>query len=805
MSYVLKGEGEGPLPPILLQYCDLKAAFPDHIMLFQIGDFFETFGEDAETVVQHINLTLTFKSSKDFTTAMAGLPIKSIDTHIERLLRAGLCIAIAEQVSSEDNEGLVNRQITQLITPGTVTNEQLLTPDANYLAAVAYDQAYAVTFLDLSTGEFLGTEVETPAELITELLRYQPSEILIDKAISSNKALNLAVDENVLVHESKELPNDSQAVDIIKKQFSSLAAEFGTVALRRAAAMALRYAQGTRQGILPQITKFINYDSSQTLHLDAASLKSLEIFHSNSPLRTTAKTTRIRTLFEALNATRTAAGKRSLKAWLRQPLIDKAAIKQRLDAVELFVENSSLRSTARKLLSTTQDLERLAARLSTGSANPRDIKALERTLSVIPELQKALSLQKAVYAWFEKRRAVIYSLIQLISSLIVEDPPVKTSEGGFILMGADAELDKLQQASAKTQVWLQELELKERKTTGITSLKVISNNNLGYFIEVTRAHFERVPDSYDLVQSLKDRNRYIRGDLRKRYLEIQVVDEQVKLREQELFQELVGQLVKHVDTLKSLSQMLARIDVYASFAEMAVVHNYCRPNFGDHEFIIEQGRHPVVERGGSFMHNGTDLNRDKRLVILTGPNMSGKSTYLRQQALICIMAQAGSFVPAKTANLPIFETIYTRIGASDDLAGGRSTFMVEMQELATILQNANQRSLVLLDEVGRGTSTYDGLSLAWATTEYLHTTSQAYTLFATHYFELTRLANDLSHALNQHVAAEELEDTMVFYHQVLAGPADKSYGIEVARLAGIPSSVVTRAKHVLTQLQSPET
>lgn len=451
-----------------------------------------------------------------------------------------------------------------------------------------------------------------------------------------------------------------------------------------------------------------------------------------------------------------------------------------------------------------QDLERTATRLSSQKAGPRDLKALERTLSVLPELQAAMTKHKAVHAWLKERKPLIESLTMLIAGAIIDDAPVKASQGGFIKRGYDEQLDKLRRTADEVETWFEEQEIKERKATGISSLKVGANNALGVYIEVSKTNQGQIPKDYEHIHSLKDKVRFTRADLRQRHAERQIAGEKAKEREQELLRTLIDELVKHADSLKLLSKMIARVDVYASLAEVAAVHGYVRPQLGTSELVIEGGRHPVVERHARFMRNDLELSPNLSLIVLTGPNMSGKSTYLRQTALICIMAQVGSFVPAQRASLPIFERVYTRIGANDDLAGGRSTFFVEAEELAHILGTANARCLVLLDEVGRGTSTYDGLAIATAATEYLHDQLRAFTLFATHYAELTELADGLERAENRHVTAEEQGGELIFYHQVLPGPASRSYGIEVAQLAGMPQQVVNRAKEVLSDLQHKE-
>jgi DNA mismatch repair protein MutS len=797
-SFQLKGEGAGPLPPVLQQYVSFKEGFPEYLLLSQTGGFYEAFGEDAETLARLANLALTRKSTKEFVTPMAGVPVYALEVQIERLLNAGLKVAIADQVGEAEGEGVMTRAISQLITPGTVTDEHLLSAEANYLAGVVSREGeYALALLDLSTGEFTGTVVDKPAALIAEVQRFAPREVVLEPQTAQDDALREALRKLGLVSEPKDLEL-GQAQNMLETQLRRVPERLTRPALAIAAAQVLRYASEAQQGQL-SIDRFQPYEVANAMMLDASALTSLEVFRTATA--SGGDIGRVRTLFDAMDLTRSAPGRRQLRSWLQRPLLDKEQIESRLDAVELFYSDRALRTQVRKLLSQVQDLERTATRLSNQKAGPRDLKALERTLSVLPELQAAMTKHKAVHAWLKERKPLIDSLTTLIAGAIVDDAPVKASQGGFIKLGYDEQLDELRRTADEVEAWFEEQELKERKATGISTLRVGANSALGVYIEVSKTNQAQVPKEYEHVHSLKDKVRFTRADLRQRHAERQVAGEKAREREQELLRRLTDELVGHADSLKLLSKMIARVDVYASLAEVAAAHGYIRPQVGTTELVIEGGRHPVVERHARFMRNDLELSPDLSLVVLTGPNMSGKSTYLRQTALISIMAQVGSFVPAQKASLPIFERVYTRIGANDDLAGGRSTFFVEAEELAHILSTANARCLVLLDEVGRGTSTYDGLAIATAATENLHDHVRAFTLFATHYAELTELADGLKRAENRHVAAEEQGGELVFYHQVMPGPASRSYGIEVAQLAGMPQQVVNRAKEVLASLQ----
>jgi len=510
-----------------------------------------------------------------------------------------------------------------------------------------------------------------------------------------------------------------------------------------------------------------------------------------------------RTLLSILDTTRTAPGRRLLRAWLRHPLLEGPLIDARLDAVEAFVRDTVLRREVRKALYKLHDLERLASKLVTGRAHARDLCALARSLALIPELKGLLAARPegAIKALTERLHS-LGGVHERISAALVETPPLKLTEGGMIRSGFDGELDSLRALAEDGRAWIAALEAQERAATGIPTLKIGFNGVFGYYLEVTRPYYALVPESYRAVQTLKDRQRYVRGDLKGREREILRAEEAARGREYAVFSALRGELAPAAEAVRDLGAALAELDTYSALAEGAAEGRYCRPSFSEGVLEIEGGRHPVVERFHPFIPNDLALSPSARLVILTGPNMSGKSTYLRQAALIALLAQIGSFVPAERAVLPLFERIHTRIGASDDIAGGRSTFMVEMSELATILQNATPKSLVLLDEIGRGTSTFDGLALAWAAAEHLEARTGCYALFATHYFELTSLEGKLGAARNFHVAAKEEAGGLTFYHQVLPGPASKAYGLEVAKLAGVPARVLERARAVLAGLEA---
>ncbi|RTG95203.1 DNA mismatch repair protein MutS [Thermus scotoductus] len=759
---MLKGEGPGPLPPLLQQYVELRDRYPDYLLLFQVGDFYECFGEDAERLARALGLVLTHKSSKDFTTPMAGIPLRAFDAYAERLLKMGFRLAVADQVEpAEEAEGLVRREVTQLLTPGTLVQETLLSKEANYLAAIATGDGFGVAFLDVSTGEFKGTLLKSKSALYDELFRHRPAEVLL----------------------APELRENPEFVEEFQKRFPVMLSEApfepvgeGPLALRRVQGALLWYARWTQgEGFSPR--PFRPYDPGAFMHLPEATLRALEVFE---PIRGQD------TLFGVLDETRTAFGRRLLQSWLRHPLLEAGPLEARLDRVERFVREGALREGVRRLLFRLADLERLATRLEMGRASPRDLGSLRRSLEILPELRALLGEEVVL--------PDLGSLLEELRAALEEELPLKLSEGGLIRQGYDPHLDALRQAHREGVAYFLELEEREKARTGIPTLKVGYNAVFGYYLEVTRPYYERVPPEYKAIQTLKDRQRYTLPEIKERERELYRLEAQIRRREEEVFLELREKARKEAEALREAARVLAELDVYAALAEVAVRYGYVRPRFGD-RLQIRGGRHPVVERRTSFVPN--DLEMAHELVLVTGPNMAGKSTYLRQTALIALLAQIGSFVPAEEAILPLFDRILTRIGASDDLAGGRSTFMVEMEEVALILKEATERSLVLLDEVGRGTSSLDGVAIATAVAEALHE-RRCYTLFATHYFELTALP--LSRLKNLHVAAKEEEGGLTFYHQVLPGPASKSYGVEVARMAGLPKEVVERAKSLLQVL-----
>ena len=789
------------LTPMMAQYLDLCERYDDALVLFQVGDFYEAFCTAAETVARQCEITLTKREDSTGTYAMAGIPVDNAESYIERLLTVGYRIAIADQVEDPDEAtGVVDRAVTRVITPGTLTEDELLTTERNnYVAAVAHDERFGIAMLDVSTGEFYATSVETRAELTDELRRFGPAECLV----GPDTPTDVLPDETTHTADTHTLFDQSAARERLGTYFGEADRLLASTAERRACGALLAYAEYTRGGTadgdqLAYINHLTRYDPHEYLLLDAVAIESLELFdsrsvHSAGP-----------TLVTVVDETASALGRRKLDAWLRRPLLSQERISARHDAVGELRDTVQVRERLNERLHDVYDIERLISRVARNRANARDLRSLADTLGVIPDLREALA--ETSCAKLQSLRDALDPLADirtLIDETIQVDPPQELTEGGVINPAYDDELATLRATEREGKAWVDDLEATERERTGIDSLSVGYNSVHGYYIEVTDANLDRVPARYERRQTLKNAERYYTPELKAREDEIVRAEQRADSLEYELFCEVRSRVGSESARIQALADALAELDVLVSFGTVAAEYDYTRPSIGDTNGTvsvhIEAGRHPVVERTeSSFVPNGTTLDETERLAVLTGPNMSGKSTYMRQVALIAILAQAGSFVPAQSARLPVFDRVFTRVGTSDDIAGGRSTFMVEMSELATILDNATERSLVLLDEVGRGTSSADGLAIAQAVTEHIHDEVGALTLFATHHHDLTAVADSLDGAYNLHFRTERTDEGVVFEHSVERGSADASYGVAVAATAGIDERVVARAQDLLT-------
>jgi DNA mismatch repair protein MutS len=789
------------LTPIRKQYLALKNQYPDTILFFRLGDFYETFDEDAETVARELDIVLTSRPvGKGQRVPLAGVPHHAADGYIAQLIEKGFRVAVAEQMADPAAvKGIVPREVTRVVTPGTVVEPELLDERrANYLAAwVEDDGRVGLAHCDITTGEFAVAHIDSIAAAQQELMRVAPRECLHPQSVGMPASVFVSIHFTPLADWRFEIGQARQAL-LDHFQVSTLAG-FGidgqSLAVCAAGAIS-QYLRETQPGALAQLTGLRAYSTDRFMALDPATRRNLEL----------TETIRERkmhgSLLGVLDATRTAMGGRLLRAWLSQPLLDRAELEARLDRVQTFFDDALARAKTRDVLKEMPDLERAVGRVVSGNAAPRDVVAIRRALQLVPDLQSAIHNHQSTVEL--DPCADIHSLLV---SAIADEP---TPPPGLIRPGYSAELDGILNASRNAKDWVAGLEKTERQRTGIHSLKVGYNKVFGYYIEVTNANRDAVPDDYIRKQTLTNAERYITPELKEYETLILNADERLVEVENRLFKEVCDQVSSRARALKATAQAIAHIDATSALAEVAALNNYVRPELCDDDAIeIIGGRHPVVERTLSemrFVPNDLKLDADTRILIVTGPNMAGKTVYLRQAALIALMAQIGSFVPAKRARLGLVDRIFTRIGAQDEIAAGHSTFMVEMVETANILHHASARSLIVLDEIGRGTSTYDGLSIAWAVVEYIHNHPKlkSKTLFATHYHELIALADTLPHVRNVNVAVAEEGDQVVFLHKIVEGGADRSYGIHVAQLAGLPRPVIHRAEEILQQLEQGE-
>ena len=810
------------LTPMRRQYLQIKKQYPDAIVLFRLGDFYETFDEDAKIVAKVCDIVLTSRPvGKGQRVPLAGVPYHALEGYLAKLIKAGHKVAIVEQMGDQPVRGLVPRQVTRVVTPGTVVEPTLLEDKRNnYLAALVIEGNKAgIAYADITTGEFATTQLsddDIEQAVVEELERLRPAECLIPDSfediqppisniqyLTSNHQLQFSKYENWRF----ELGSARQAL-LDHFEVASLAG-YGCEGLPlavRAAGAIVQYLQETQKAALAQLNDLRTYSTSEFMILDASTRRNLE-------LTQTIRTSSVKgSLLGVLDATVTPMGGRVLRQWINQPLLDVDKLERRLDAVEALYRDTPTRTQVVALLKEMSDLERLTSRMVQRIAVPRDLVGIRKSLERVPQIRQALSQLEGLEDGHPLRTLLSQldpceDVASLIAEAIVDDPPATLANGGVIRPGFSAELDSVTAASRDAKNWVANLEQTERKRTGIKSLKVGYNKVFGYYIEVTKANLDAVPAEYIRKQTLVNAERFITPELKEYESLILNAQERILDIETRLFREVCDQVAAAAGRLLSTARALARLDVYTALAEVAIRNNYVRPVLTDEDEIeIIAGRHPVVElihREEPFVPNDTRLNSEERILIITGPNMSGKSTYLRQVALIVLMAQIGSFVPADEARIGLVDRIFTRIGAQDEIWAGQSTFMVEMVEMANILHHATNRSLLILDEIGRGTSTYDGMSIAWAVVEYIHNHPRlrAKTLYATHFHELTELANLLPRVRNYNVAVAEEGDRVIFLHKIVPGGADRSYGIHVAQLAGLPKTVIRRAQEILEQLE----
>ncbi len=802
--------------PSRQQYLDFKAQFPNAIVMFRLGDFYEMFDDDARVAARELDLVLTSRPvAKGERVPMCGVPHHAVETYIARLVERGYHVAVVEQVGDEPINGLTPREVSRVITPGTVIEPAML-PETrpNYLLALVPEPdrsgdgwaGVGLAYADISTGEFAATQITgdgAPLSVVEELARLEPREVLLP-ASWAQRGVTLPPGAH-----ATPLPDfrfeQGFARQLLLDHFGvSTLAGFGLqdkpLAVRAAGAL-LAYVEETQRGALDQLTHLRSYSTTSFMTLDTATRRNLEL---TATIRDGSKRG---SLLDVLDRTVTAMGARLLRVWIGQPLLDRNRLEARLDAVEALYTSGTVRAAVRDHLRQVTDLERLTNRLLVGRAGPRDLLALASSLQAVAPLRDLIASAPALAAIAEALDPCP-DVVALIGEAIVDDPPATLSAPGVFRRGYSPELDHVIEASRDARQWVAGLEESERQRTGIKSLKVGFNKVFGYYIEVSKANADKVPADYIRKQTLVNAERYITPELKEYESLILNAEERLLEIEARLFGELCDRVRSRADALLRTARALAHLDVFAALAEVAARENYVRPVLTDEDILdIRDGRHPVVEqtlRGTRFVPNDTHFDAHERIHIITGPNMAGKSTIIRQVALIVLMAQIGSFVPARQATIGLADRIFTRIGAQDEIHAGQSTFMVEMVELALILRHATRRSLIILDEIGRGTSTYDGMAIARAVVEFIHNNPRlgARTLFATHYHELTELANILPGVSNYNVAVAEEGESIVFLHRLMPGGTDRSYGIHVAQLAGIPRAVINRASEILKELEA---
>ena len=802
--------------PLMAQYYKVKQAHPDTILLFRVGDFFETFEDDAKLASKVLGITLTKRSNGSAgDTPLAGFPHHAIDNYLPKLVRAGYRVAVCEQTENPKfAKGIVKREVVEVVTPGVTLSDKLLDHKKNnYLLAISIlDQICGLSFCDISTGEYYVFEIPL-AQLGEQIESINPSEFLIPKR--DKEFLGKIIDRinpSLRITKLEDwIFNFDFANELIKNHFKTVTLKgFGIENLSAgiiAAGAVLNYLNETQRVNLSHLNRISIYNPSDYMILDYSTKRNLEItFSMNDGGREGS-------LISILDKTQTAMGGRLLKKWISAPLRDLDPIKKRHDSVEELLKNKKVRKDLNENLSEVGDLERLISRICTSRATPREVVAVKSSLKKIPAIKELLTVLKvSTLQNISEQLDPLENIVDKISTAIIDSPPAAINEGGIIRNGFSAELDELRDISLHGKEWIATLQQNERERTGISSLKVNFNNVFGYYIDVSHTHKNKIPENYIRKQTLVNSERFITPELKEYEDKILNAQEKINELESQLFNEIRAIVANEAETIQKNARVIAMLDCLNNFAQCAEEYNYIKPIVDESDRInIVQGRHPVVERildpGNKYTPNDSLLdNDDQQIILLTGPNMAGKSVYLRQVGLIVLLAQIGSFVPAKEASIGIVDRIFTRVGASDNITAGESTFLVEMQEAANILNNATAKSLILLDEIGRGTSTFDGISIAWAITEYLHENPEisAKTLFATHYHELNEMAELFPKIKNYKVEVREYDDKVVFLHKVNPGRADHSYGIQVAQMAGLPLFVTNRAKEVLDNLESKE-
>ncbi len=808
--------------PMMKQYFSIKNEHPEAILFFRMGDFYETFSDDAVITARVLGITLTSRGrEKGADIPLAGIPYHALDTYLHKMVKAGYTVAICEQMEDPKKaKGIVKRGVVRIVSPGTVVEDSMLSGSSNnFLASVSMgkvkgkgkgkdNESFGLALVDISTGEFLTTQIEDEDVLRNELIRFQPSEIISDP--DTGTLLQRLVGDDIAIPLTGvdayfyDLDNaQDKLLKLFKvKSLAGYGCASQSLAISAAGAV-IAYLEGMQMAALGQIGTLRTYSNKDFMVLDATTLRNLELFNN---IRDRSEKF---TLIELLDRTKTPMGSRKIRQWLAQPLQNIGQINERLDSVEWLTDNRLTRIELRDYFDEIRDMERLVARAVHGSANARDMHALKNSLQTIPRIQ---ALFNGVIVPSQMQHSIdtinpLDDLTDMLEKAIVDKPPLGLKDGGIIKDGFNADLDELKELASSGKKWVADLEAKERERTGIKSLKIKYNKVFGYFLEVTVRYADKVPENYIRKQTLSNAERFITPELKEKEAQILSANDRLVALEYDTFCDVRNWVAENSASLQSTARALGKLDVFSSLADISELYRYSRPKMvkGNTLSIIE-GRHPVVERmlPERFISNDTKLDDKKnRLMILTGPNMAGKSTYMRQVALITLMAHIGSFVPARSANIGIVDRIFTRVGAYDDLTHGQSTFMVEMTEVANILNSATKKSLIILDEIGRGTSTFDGLSIAWAVAEYIESKRvAAKAIFATHYHHLTELEELLGGVVNYNIAVKEDKDDIIFLRKVIPGSTNRSYGIQVGKLAGLPIEVVERAKEILKRIEA---
>ena len=805
------------LTPMMQQYMKTKEEYKDCILFYRLGDFYEMFFDDALTASRELEITLTGKNcGLEERAPMCGVPYHAVDGYLTRLVSKGYKVAICEQVEDPKlAKGIVKREVVRIVTPGTNLNTQALDETKNnYIMCIVYlADHYGLSVADVSTGDYFVTELDSSRKLLDEIAKFAPSEIVCNEPfyMSGTDLEDLKNRLGIAIYSLDSWYfDDAMCTRTLKDHFKVSSLEglglsdynCGMIA----AGALLSYLYETQKTSLSHLTGIVSYTTGKYMLLDSSTRRNLEL------CETLREKQKRGSLLWVLDKTKTAMGARTLRGYIEQPLICKEEIVKRLDAVDELMNNAIAREEIREYLTPVYDLERLISKITYQSANPRDLTAFQNSLEMLPHIKYILEeMTSPLLKQLHDELDPLEELYDLLKSAIIEEPPLAMKEGGIIREGYSEEVDRLRNAKTEGKTWLAQLEAEEREKTGIKNLKIKYNKVFGYYLEVTNSYKDLVPDYYMRKQTLTNAERYIIPKLKELEDTILGAEDKLYALEYELYCNVRDTIAAEVVRIQKTAKAIAKIDVFASLALVAERNNYVRPKINEKGVIdIKNGRHPVVEKmipNDMFIDNDTYLDDKKnRISIITGPNMAGKSTYMRQSALIVLMAQIGSFVPAKSANIGIVDRIFTRVGASDDLASGQSTFMVEMTEVANILRNATNKSLLILDEIGRGTSTFDGLSIAWAVVEHISNSKLlgAKTLFATHYHELTELEGKIDSVNNYCIAVKEKGDDIVFLRKIVKGGADKSYGIQVAKLAGVPESVITRAKEIVSELSEAD-